>query len=90
VCACCTTRTNISKKTCKKVKEIVFLTMQGRKELTPKMLYQVHLQDLIPEHNFYRLLDRAIDFHFLYRATAQYYGEEGQELRSASSNTSKK
>jgi transposase len=53
--------------------------MQGRKELTPKMLYQVHLQDLIPEHNFYRLLDNAIDFHFLYKATAQYYGEEGQE-----------
>ena len=53
--------------------------MQGRKELTPKMLYQVHLQDLIPEHNFYRLLDNAIDFHFLYKATAQYYGDEGQE-----------
>lgn len=53
--------------------------MQGRKELTPKMLYQVHLQDLIPEQNFYRLLDKAIDFHFLYKATAQYYGEEGQE-----------
>ena len=43
------------------------------------MLYQVHLQDLIPEHNYYRLLDKAIDFHFLYKATAQYYGEEGQE-----------
>ena len=53
--------------------------MQGRKELTPKMLYQVHLQDLIPEHNYYRLLDKAIDFHFLYKATSQYYGEEGQE-----------
>ena len=53
--------------------------MQGRKELRPKMLYQVHLQDLIPEHNFYRLLDKAIDFHFLYKSTAQYYGDEGQE-----------
>lgn len=53
--------------------------MQGRKELTPKMLYQVHLQDLIPEHNFFRLLDKAIDFHFLYKATVQYYGDEGQE-----------
>jgi transposase len=53
--------------------------MQGKKELTPKMLYQVHLQDLIPEHNFYRLLDKAIDFRFLYKATKAYYGEEGQE-----------
>ncbi len=37
--------------------------MQGRKELTPKIFYQVHLQDLIPEQNFYRLLDKAIDFY---------------------------
>lgn len=43
------------------------------------MLYQVHLQDLIPEQNYYRLLDKAIDFHFLYKATSKYYGEEGQE-----------
>jgi transposase len=53
--------------------------MQGKKELTPKMLYQVHLQDLIPEHNYYRLLEKAIDFHFLYKSTSQYYGAEGQE-----------
>lgn len=53
--------------------------MQGRKELSPKMLYQVHLADLIPEHNFYRLLDQSIDFQFLYSATAKYYGDEGQE-----------
>lgn len=53
--------------------------MQGRKELSPKMLYQVHLADLIPEHNFYRLLDQSIDFRFLYKATAKYYGDEGQE-----------
>ena len=53
--------------------------MQGKKELTPKMLYQVYLQDLIPEDNYYRLLDKAIDFQFLYKATAPYYGQEGQE-----------
>lgn len=33
----------------------------------------------MPEHNFYRLVDQAIDFHFLYKATAHYYGDEGQE-----------
>jgi hypothetical protein len=64
--------------------------MQGKKELTPKMLYQVHLTDLIPEHNFYRMLDSAIDFRFLYKSTNNYYGDEGQELRSISSNTYKK
>ncbi|MEL1255544.1 transposase, partial [Flavobacterium sp. DGU38] len=53
--------------------------MQGRKELSPKILYQVQLQDLIAEDNFYRLLDKSIDFHFLYKATSPYYGAEGQE-----------
>lgn len=53
--------------------------MQGKKELTPKMLYQVHLTDLIPEHNFYRMLDSAIDFRFLYKSTNNYYGQEGQQ-----------
>lgn len=70
---------NIPKKSCKKDSLFVFLVMQGKKELTPKMLYQIHLQDLIPEHNFYRLLDKAIDFRFLYKATQDYYGDEGQE-----------
>ena len=53
--------------------------MQGRKELTPKMLYQVHLEDLVPEHNFYRRLDTALDLGFVYQATQGYYGQEGQE-----------
>jgi transposase len=53
--------------------------MQGRKELLPKMLYQTHLNDLVPQNNFYRLLDSALDLHFLYNETAKYYGYEGQE-----------
>ena len=53
--------------------------MQGKKELHPKMLYQVYLQDLVSADNFYRLVDKSIDFRFLYKATKQYYGDEGQE-----------
>ena len=67
------------KNSCIKSTDFVNLEMQGKKELIPKMLYQVHLQDLIPEQNYYRLLDKAIDFRFLYKATKPYYGEEGQE-----------
>src|SRR5690606_9235416 len=70
---------NIPKKSCKKDSLFVILDMQGKKELTPKMLYQVHLQDLIPEHNYYRILDKAIDFRFLYKATQDYDGDEEQE-----------
>lgn len=53
--------------------------MQGRKNLIPKMLYQVSLEDLVSEDNFYRKLDETLDLHFLYAATHQYYGSEGQE-----------
>jgi transposase len=53
--------------------------MQGKKEFNPKMLYQVHLDMLVPQDNFYRILDRELDLHFLYNATKHYYGDEGQE-----------
>lgn len=53
--------------------------MQGKKELIPKMLYQIHINDLVPLNNFYRLLEKALDLRFLYKATEQYYGVEGQE-----------
>lgn len=53
--------------------------MQGRKELVPKMLYSVSLQELVPKDNFYRKLSQNLDLHFLRAATAAYYGSEGQE-----------
>jgi len=53
--------------------------MQGKKELTPKMMYQVHINDLVPQNNFYRILARELDLRFLYKATFRYYGAEGQE-----------
>ena len=53
--------------------------MQGRKDFTPKMLYQVHLDTLVPADNFYRQLDATLDLHFIYKETKQYYGTEGQE-----------
>ena len=53
--------------------------MQGRKEYTPKIIYQLYLDELVPKENFYRQLDTALDLHFLYKATKDYYGGEGQE-----------
>lgn len=53
--------------------------MQGRKDFTPKMLYQVHLDTLVPTDNFYRQLDATLDLQFIYKATKKYYGTEGQE-----------
>jgi transposase len=53
--------------------------MQGRKDIQPKMLYHVTIYDLVPTDNFYRRLEKTIDLHFLYGATKDYYGSEGQE-----------
>jgi transposase len=53
--------------------------MQGKKSFTPKILYSISLQDLVPENNFYRRLLSALDLHWLYKQTASYYGTEGQE-----------
>ena len=53
--------------------------MQGRKTFTPKLLYSISLQELVPKNNFYQRLLSLIDFHWIYKQTASYYGSEGQE-----------
>jgi transposase len=53
--------------------------MQGKKSLSPQLFYQVSLDQLVPEDNFYRQLGKALDFGYLYKATAAYYGREGQQ-----------
>ena len=53
--------------------------MQGKKTYTPKLMYQVHLNSLVPQDNFYRKLDKVLDMGFLYQETSLYYGNEGQE-----------
>lgn len=53
--------------------------MQGRQEISPKIYYQVSLNDLVPQDNFYRKLSQELDLNYLYKSTAQYYGREGQE-----------
>ncbi len=53
--------------------------MQGKKQLQPKMLYTITLEQLVPADNFYRRLNKALNLHWLYGATKLYYGNEGQE-----------
>lgn len=53
--------------------------MQGRKDIQPKMMYQVNLDSLVSSDNFYRILDKSLDLRFLYSETMKYYGTEGQE-----------
>ncbi len=53
--------------------------MQGKKQLQPKMLYTITLEQLVPPDNFYRRLNKVLPMHWLYIATENYYGAEGQE-----------
>ena len=43
------------------------------------MFYQISLDQLVPEDNFYRKLGKALDLGYLYKATALFYGREGQQ-----------
>ena len=53
--------------------------MQGKKAYTPQLFYQLSLDRLVPQDNFYRKLFEELDFQFLYQATLKYYGREGQQ-----------
>lgn len=52
--------------------------MQG-KRYSEKLFVHFQLSDRVPEDNFYRQLDNALDLKFLYQATASFYGDEGQQ-----------
>jgi transposase len=52
--------------------------MQGKKNYQEKLFLNFQLSSAVPEDNFYRRLNHLIDFTFLYKATAKYYGSEGQ------------
>jgi transposase len=53
--------------------------MQGKKKFTPKLFYKTSLENLVPQEHFYRRLDAVLDLHFLYQATKEHYGDEGQK-----------
>lgn len=42
------------------------------------MFTSFQLSERVPEDNFYRRLKKAIDLSWIYKATAKYYGTEGQ------------
>lgn len=53
--------------------------MQGKKQFTQQLFYELSLERMVPQDNFYREVDKVLDLHFLYAATKHFYGTEGQE-----------
>ena len=53
--------------------------MQGKKEYQEKLFTCFQLSHRVPQQNFYRRLKEALDLRWLYQATENYYGTEGQQ-----------
>ncbi len=53
--------------------------MQGRKTFEPKIFYELSLDGLVPEDDFYRKISQEVPFGFLYQSTSHYYGRCGQD-----------
>lgn len=53
--------------------------MQGRKDFTPQLFYELSLDGLVPKDNFYRQVNQELNLRFLYKSTKKYYGAEGQQ-----------
>src|SRR3954466_10271943 len=53
--------------------------MQGKKQYRDKPLYCFRLSEQVPKNNLYRRLNELPDLKWLYKATASYYGTEGQK-----------
>lgn len=53
--------------------------MQGRKVYQEKLFVNFQLSDHVPEDNLYRRILGLIDFDYLYKLTARYYGKAGQQ-----------
>src|SRR5213595_666212 len=52
--------------------------MQGKKHYSEKLVKQFQLSDRVPADNFYRSLQEMLELRWLYKATKNYYGTEGQ------------
>ena len=53
--------------------------MQGKKHYSEKLFKQFQLSDRVPADNFYRRLKEMLELQWLYKATKNYYGREGQQ-----------
>lgn len=53
--------------------------MQGKKHYAEKHFTSFQLSNHVPPDNFYRRLKGVLDLQWLYKATATYYGTEGQK-----------
>jgi transposase len=51
--------------------------MLGKKRFQPKLIYNLTLEDLVPENDFYRRLEKILDLRFVYQECKNLYGRTG-------------
>lgn len=51
--------------------------MLGKKKFEPKLMYNLTIDDLVPEDDFYRKLDGILDLRFVYQECKSLYGATG-------------
>ena len=54
------------------------LRMQGRKDIEPRLFYQVSLEQLVPKDHLVRQLATVLDLSWVRSATARYYSHLGR------------
>jgi transposase len=52
--------------------------MLGKKKLQAKLMYNVTIDDLVPEDNIYRQIDKFLDLRFVYKECEKLYGKTGK------------
>ena len=52
--------------------------MLGKKKFEPKIMYNLALDDLVPEDNLYRQIDKFLDLRFVYKECEKLYGKTGK------------
>jgi len=52
--------------------------MQGQKRFSPKLFYNVNLEDLVPQDHILRRFESLLSLEFLYEETRAYYSHTGQ------------
>ncbi len=52
--------------------------MLGKKKFEPKLMYNFTIDDLVPEENIYRQIDKFLDLRFVYKECKKLYGKTGK------------
>lgn len=51
--------------------------MLGKKQFTPRFFYNISLEELVPQDDYYRRLNELLDLRFVYKLSEGKYGKTG-------------